>query len=452
MGDRDARSEDRQLLLDALLAAREHLVITYCGHDERSNLPRPPAVPVGELLDVVDHTVRTAEGRARDAIRVEHPLQPFDPRNFVPGKLIPARPWSFDELNLEGARAALASGRAASRRSWSTRWSSEVRDDRPRPARSLPARSRQGLPARTARGVALGPDPGLRGRHPHRARIRWPNCGIAERILAGPTRRGQLGCLREGRDRTGGAAARVAGRPGARRNAARHRRARPGRPAPLGQLPPPRSRSTSTSRTSPPSSGRWPGCAATSSPGDLPTDAAGAAAERVAAPPGAERHVPGGALRDADDRPDAQGRTARRVGGHRRTARPGSAGSSRRGASPSGGSRRALRARHVRAAAALLQDLRRLRGRTGSRHGSWRGRQSARKELGVDNDRDNENRDKSTFVLGEELSFADDGRAARAVRSRVRGSSSTHPSLIVSAFAPGRLWDGLLAFESLRLR
>ncbi|HEX4579990.1 MAG TPA: exodeoxyribonuclease V subunit gamma, partial [Candidatus Dormibacteraeota bacterium] len=60
VGDRDVRSEDRQLLLDALLAARDHLMITYSGRDERSNLPRPPAVPVGELLDVVDHTVRAA--------------------------------------------------------------------------------------------------------------------------------------------------------------------------------------------------------------------------------------------------------------------------------------------------------------------------------------------------------------------------------------------------------
>ena len=108
VGDRDVRSEDRQLLLDALLAARDHLILTYSGRDERSNLHRPPAVPVGELLDVIDHTVRGAKGRARDDIVVAHPLQPFDPRNFEPGALVAGRPWSFDALNLAGAEAALA--------------------------------------------------------------------------------------------------------------------------------------------------------------------------------------------------------------------------------------------------------------------------------------------------------------------------------------------------------
>jgi exodeoxyribonuclease V gamma subunit len=108
VGDRDVRSEDRQLLLDAVLAAQDHLVVTYSGRDERSNLPRPPAVPVGELLDVVDHSVRTRTGRARDAIVVQHPLQPFDARNFERDALVPDRPWSFDSLHLAGARAALA--------------------------------------------------------------------------------------------------------------------------------------------------------------------------------------------------------------------------------------------------------------------------------------------------------------------------------------------------------
>jgi exodeoxyribonuclease V gamma subunit len=112
VGDRDVRSEDRQLLLDALLAARDHLVITYSGRDERSNLPRPPAVPVGELLDVVDHTVRGPSGRARDAIVVKHPLQPFDPRNFEARALAADGPWSFDALHLAGAEAALTPRRA----------------------------------------------------------------------------------------------------------------------------------------------------------------------------------------------------------------------------------------------------------------------------------------------------------------------------------------------------
>jgi len=110
VGDRDPRSEDRQLLLDALLAAESHLIITYSGRDERTNAERPPAVPVGELLDVVDRTVRlpddpTGEVRARTRIVVRHPLQPFDARNFMAGRLTGAAPWSFDAVALAGARA-----------------------------------------------------------------------------------------------------------------------------------------------------------------------------------------------------------------------------------------------------------------------------------------------------------------------------------------------------------
>jgi exodeoxyribonuclease V gamma subunit len=105
VGDRDPRTEDRQLLLDALLAASERLIVTYTGNDERTNAPRPSAVPVGELLDVVDATVRTGEGRAWSRVLVRHPLQPFDPRNFEPGALVPGRSWSFEQVMLEGAQA-----------------------------------------------------------------------------------------------------------------------------------------------------------------------------------------------------------------------------------------------------------------------------------------------------------------------------------------------------------
>ena len=40
---------------------------------------------------------------------VEHPLQPFDVRNFDPSALVAGRTWSFDRVTLQGARA-LADG------------------------------------------------------------------------------------------------------------------------------------------------------------------------------------------------------------------------------------------------------------------------------------------------------------------------------------------------------
>ena len=48
--------------------------------DERTNARRPPAVPVGELLDVVDRTVRTADGRpAREHVVVRAPAAAVRP-------------------------------------------------------------------------------------------------------------------------------------------------------------------------------------------------------------------------------------------------------------------------------------------------------------------------------------------------------------------------------------
>ncbi len=110
IGERDPRSEDRQLLLDAVLAAGEHLVILYTGADPRTNARRPPAVPVGEILDALDAlepSSPSADARpARDFV-VHHPLQPFDARNFHPGELGAVGPFSFDRHALRGAvRAA----------------------------------------------------------------------------------------------------------------------------------------------------------------------------------------------------------------------------------------------------------------------------------------------------------------------------------------------------------
>ncbi len=114
VGERDRRSEDRQLLLDAVLAAREALVVTYAGAGEHTGEERPPAVPLGELLDALD---RTTAAPVRDQVLVRHPLQPYDARNHEPDELVvhagsPA-PFSFDRATLAGARAVGAERRPA---------------------------------------------------------------------------------------------------------------------------------------------------------------------------------------------------------------------------------------------------------------------------------------------------------------------------------------------------
>lgn len=103
-GERDIRSEDRQLLLDAIGAATEKLVITYTGANEYSGQRRPPAVPLVELLDALDVTTGA---RVRDHVVVEHPLQPFDVRNVTPGALgVPGQSFTFDATTLIAAKTA----------------------------------------------------------------------------------------------------------------------------------------------------------------------------------------------------------------------------------------------------------------------------------------------------------------------------------------------------------
>jgi exodeoxyribonuclease V gamma subunit len=102
-GERDIRSEDRQLLLDAIMAATETLVVTYTGADEHTGLGVPPAVPLGEILDSLD-TV-TAQP-IRDRVLLRHPLQAYDARNVTPGALGVRGPFSFDRAALAAAGAA----------------------------------------------------------------------------------------------------------------------------------------------------------------------------------------------------------------------------------------------------------------------------------------------------------------------------------------------------------
>ena len=99
-------------MLDAIMAATEHLVVTYTGANETTGQPRPPAVPLGELLDTLDATAAGGRAHALGAATPParsrttpsgHPLQAFDRRNL--GRRVP---FSFDRARLAGALAAAA--------------------------------------------------------------------------------------------------------------------------------------------------------------------------------------------------------------------------------------------------------------------------------------------------------------------------------------------------------
>jgi exodeoxyribonuclease V gamma subunit len=101
VGDRDKRVEDRALFVEAVAAARRHLVVTTTGWDVRTGEDRPPAVPLAELREVIDRTAVADGERASDAVTVDHPLHPFSPTAFDPAR--PDGPSSFDPVTRDAA-------------------------------------------------------------------------------------------------------------------------------------------------------------------------------------------------------------------------------------------------------------------------------------------------------------------------------------------------------------
>ena len=100
-GDRNQRGEERHAFLEALVCARDALVVTYSGRDQRSNVALPPAAPLAELIDAL----AALTGSPADALVVQHPLQPFGAAYFAAGE--PAL-FSFDAEHCRPAAPAAA--------------------------------------------------------------------------------------------------------------------------------------------------------------------------------------------------------------------------------------------------------------------------------------------------------------------------------------------------------
>jgi exodeoxyribonuclease V gamma subunit len=83
-GDRQRRTDERNLFLDLLLAARDRVHLSCTGRSVRDNAPLPPSVLVAELLDYLLPAIDATPAEARARLVVEHPLQAFDASLFDP--------------------------------------------------------------------------------------------------------------------------------------------------------------------------------------------------------------------------------------------------------------------------------------------------------------------------------------------------------------------------------
>ncbi len=86
-GDRSRREDDRYLLLEALLSARNQLYISWVGRSIRDNSERPASVLIGQLRDHLASGWRSLDEHQEllHAMTEEHPLQPFSSRYFHEG-------------------------------------------------------------------------------------------------------------------------------------------------------------------------------------------------------------------------------------------------------------------------------------------------------------------------------------------------------------------------------
>ena len=78
-GDRSRQSDDRQLMLEALLSARRVLYVGWTGRSVRDNSLQPPSVLVSQLRD---YLAAGWSGEVLAQRSTEHPLQPFSRRYF----------------------------------------------------------------------------------------------------------------------------------------------------------------------------------------------------------------------------------------------------------------------------------------------------------------------------------------------------------------------------------
>jgi exodeoxyribonuclease V gamma subunit len=115
-GDRSRRDDDRQLFLEALLSARDKLILSYVGQGIHDGQPRLPSVLVTELIDHIargfalpgpaGESIPATPSAIEARLQTRHPLSAASPRYFAMAPDRDPRLFSYATSALDGARAA----------------------------------------------------------------------------------------------------------------------------------------------------------------------------------------------------------------------------------------------------------------------------------------------------------------------------------------------------------
>ena len=99
LGDPHPADQDRYVLMEALLSARDHLLLSWSCRDDRTGADLPPSGPVRQWLQWLASQL---DPEAMGRLLVEHAANPIDRRNFLPagGREAP----SCDRRLLEAVR------------------------------------------------------------------------------------------------------------------------------------------------------------------------------------------------------------------------------------------------------------------------------------------------------------------------------------------------------------
>lgn len=97
VGDHDARLEVRRALLDAMLSARDRLIITCTGTSIKNNTTMPLVTPLAEFVDFARRAgVGTNDSTKLSNIEIVHPRHASSPANFILNGVQPGIIWSHD--------------------------------------------------------------------------------------------------------------------------------------------------------------------------------------------------------------------------------------------------------------------------------------------------------------------------------------------------------------------